>query len=125
MLLKKQKINLLKTLIMSIIVLFSFNGYSQSCMNNDYDVISYLNYKTFESKDGTFRIDFGSSSAKVIAGGNTYTYVYDSYRYLGNGHKGMITMSNTTSYDGLKLYVSCTAKMVTDNSSVILLEKEW
>lgn len=123
--LKKRKINLLKTLIMSIIVLFSFNGYSQSCMSSDYDVIAYLNYKAFESKDGTYRISFGPSSAKVTAGYNTYTYVYDSYKYLGYGHKGVITMSNTTSYDGLKLYVSCSAKMVTDGASVILLEKEW
>ena len=104
--------------------LFNF-GFSQtSCFSNKNDVMTYVIWKTFESKNGNISIEFSSSQATLRAGSSTYTYMYDNFSYLGSGYKGLVTMTELSGDGGLKMYVSCREQMMTDNKGTILYEKE-
>jgi hypothetical protein len=83
----------------------------------------YVIDKTFESKDGQISIKFNPSEAILRAGENNLNYMYEQFSYLGSGYKGLITLTDLSDGGGLKLYVSCKEKMMTDNAGTLLYEK--
>ena len=114
----------MKTLLLFIAIALSINVFGQSsCFSDKSDVMTYVIYKTFESKDGNMRIEFSSSQATLRAGNSTYNYMYDSFSYLGSGYKGLVTMSELSGGGGLKMYVSCKERMMTDNKGTLLYEE--
>lgn len=113
----------MKTLITILLLGISFTMHAQSCFSDKSDVMSYVVWKTFESKDGNIRIEFSSSQATLRAGGNTYSYMYDNFAYLGSGYKGSIEMTELNGNGGLKMFVSCKERMMTDNKGTLLYEQ--
>ena len=93
------------------------------CFQSEDDVMTYVIGKTFESKDGQVSIKFNSSEAILQAGENNLTYMYDEFNYLGGGHKGLVNLTELGGSGGLRLYVSCKEKMMTDNKGTLLYEK--
>ena len=111
----------MKKLLLFVAIALSINVFGQSsCFSSKDDVMTYVIWKTFESKDGNTRIEFSSSQATLRAGNSTYNYMYDSFSYLGSGYKGLVTMSELSGGGGLKMYVSCKEHMMTDNKGTIL-----
>ncbi len=112
-------------LISSLLITFcAFNYYSQtSCFKSEDDVMLYVIDKTFESKDGQISIKFNPSEAILRAGENNLNYMYEQFSYIGSGYKGLITLTDLSDGGGLKLYVSCKEKMMTDNDGTFLYEK--
>jgi hypothetical protein len=82
----------------------------------------YVIDKTFESKDGQISIKFNTSQATLKAGSSTFNYMYDKFSY-GSGYKGVIEMTELSGEGGLKMYVSCKEKMMTDNKGTLLYEE--
>tara|TARA_B110000285_G_scaffold189977_1_gene216963 strand:- start:2453 stop:2809 length:357 start_codon:yes stop_codon:yes gene_type:complete len=114
----------MKTLLLFGAIALSVNVFGQSsCFSSKNDVMTYVIWKTFESKDGNIRIEFSSSQANLRAGNSTYNYMYDNFSYLGSGYKGSVTMSELSGGAGLKMYVSCKERMMTDNKGTILYEQ--
>ena len=93
------------------------------CFQSEDDVMTYVIGKTFESKDGQVSIKFNSSEAILQAGENNLSYMYEQFNYMGSGYKGLVTMTELGGSGGLKLYVSCKEKMMTDNAGTLLYEK--
>ena len=113
-----------KLLFGLLLISLSFHGFSQeSCFSNKDDVMSYVLWKTFKSKDGKIKLEFSSSQATLKAGNSTYSYMYDKFSYLGSGYKGLVTMTELSGNGGLKMYVSCREKMMTDNKGTLLYEQ--
>ena len=112
-------------LISTLLITFcAFNYYSQtSCFKSEDDVMLYVIDKTFESKDGQISIKFNPSEAILRAGENNLNYMYEQFSYIGSGYKGLITLTDLSDGGGLKLYVSCKEKMMTDNDGTFLYEK--
>ena len=114
----------MKTLLLFGALALSINVFGQSsCFSDKSDVMTYVIYKTFESKDGNIKIKFGTSKATLTAGSNTSYYMYDQFSYMGSGYKGSITMSSLSGDGGLKMYVSCKEQMMTDNKGTLLYEE--
>jgi hypothetical protein len=109
-------------LLLFTAVLLSYSVVAQNCFSNKDDVMTYVIWKTFENKAGNIRIEFSSSQATLKAGNSTYNYVYDNFSYLGSGHKGLVTMTELSGGGGLRMYVSCRDKMMTDNKGTLLYE---
>ena len=113
-----------KFLSVLVVVLSAYFTNAQTyCFQSEDDVMTYVIGKTFESKDGQVSIKFNSSEAILQAGENNLTYIYDEFNYLGGGHKGLVTLTELGSSGGLRLYVSCKEKMMTDNKGTLLYEK--
>lgn len=93
------------------------------CFQSEDDVMTYVIGKTFESKDGQVSIKFNSSEAILQAGENNLSYMYEQFNYMGAGYKGLVTLTELGGSGGLKLYVSCKEKMMTDNAGTLLYEK--
>jgi hypothetical protein len=112
-------------LITAFLIIFSaFNYHGQtSCFSSEDDVMLYVIDKTFESEDGQISIKFNPSEASLRAGENNISYMYEQFSYLGSGYKGLITLTDLSDGGGLKLYVSCKEKMMTDNAGTLLYEK--
>jgi len=112
-------------LITAFLIIFSaFNYHSQtSCFSSEDDVMLYVIDKTFESEDGQISIKFNPSEASLKAGENNISYMYEQFSYLGSGYRGLITLTDLSDGGGLKLYVSCKEKMMTDNAGTLLYEK--
>jgi hypothetical protein len=121
----EHKTNTMKTTLLFLgAIALSINVFGQSsCFSDKSDVMTYVIYKTFESKDGNIKIKFGTSKATLTAGTSTYNYMYDSFSYLGSGYKGLVTMSELSGGGGLKMYVSCKEQMMTDNNGTLLYEE--
>ena len=113
----------MKRFLLLITICISSVSFGQSCFSDKSDVMSYVVWKTFESKDGNIRIEFSSSQATLRAGGNTYSYMYDNFAYLGSGYKGVIEMTELSGEGGLKMFVSCKEQMMTDNQGTVLYEQ--
>ena len=113
----------MKNLFFVVFTLFTFNLYSQSnCFSNEDDVMMYVIGKTFVSQDGKLELYFDYSEAKLKAGSSNYSYLYESFNYLGSGHKGLISMLDLAGEGGIKMYVSCKERMMTDNKGSLLYE---
>ena len=112
-------------LITAFLIIFSaFNYHGQtSCFSSEDDVMLYVIDKTFESEDGQISIKFNPSEASLRAGENNISYMYEQFSYLGSGYKGLITLTDLSDGGGLKLYVSCKEKMMTDNKGTFLYEE--
>ena len=112
-----------KKILLQLLLIVSLSSFSQSCFSSDGDVINYILYKTFESKDGNMSVTFGPSSASVQAGYNSFTYIYEKYYYIRNsGYKGVVKMTNTSTGNQMTLYISCRERMVTDGQGALLYE---
>ena len=112
----------MKILSSLFITFCAFNYYSQtSCFTSEDDVMLYVIDKTFESKDGQISIKFNTSQATLKAGSSSFNYMYDKFSY-GSGYKGVIEMTELSGEGGLKMYVSCKEKMMTDNKGTFLYE---
>ena len=111
-------------LITSLLITFcAFNYYSQtSCFSSKDDVMTYVIGKSFESSDGKIKLTFNTSQATLNAGSSTFNYMYDKFSYLGSGYKGLIEMTELSGEGGLKMYVSCKERMMTDNKGTLLYE---
>jgi uncharacterized protein (TIGR02145 family) len=107
-----------------VITICAFSYYSQtSCFSGKDDVMKYVIYKTFESSDGKIKLTFNPSQAELQTGSSKYSYMYENFSYLGSGYKGSISMTNLSTGNVLKMYVSCIEKMMTDNQGTLLYEK--
>ena len=84
--------------------------------------MTYVNGKSFESSDGKIKLTFNTSQATLNAGSSTFNYMYDKFSYLGSGYKGLIEMTELSGEGGLKMYVSCKERMMTDNKGTLLYE---
>ena len=113
-------------LLSSLFITFcAFNYYSQtSCFSSKDDVMTYVIGKSFESSDGKVKLTFNTSQATLKAGSSTFNYLYDKFSYIGSGYKGVIEMTELSGEGGLKMYVSCKERMMTDNKGALLYEEE-
>ena len=93
--------------------------HAQSCFSDKSDVMMYAIYKTFESEDGAIKITFGPSEATMYAGSSKYKYMYENWTYMGLGYKGSVTMMELSGGGGLKLFISCKERMMTDGETVL------
>jgi len=109
--------------VLAVVLSVYFTNAQTYCFQSEDDVMTYVIGKTFESKDGQVSIKFNSSEAILKAGANNLTYMYDEFNYLGGGHKGLVTLTELGSSGGLRLYVSCKEKMMTDNKGTLLYEE--
>lgn len=108
-------------LILILGISLSTYTFSQSnCFSNKDDVMTYVIWKTFESKDGNIRLEFSSDQATLRAGSSTYTCMYDRFSYLGYGYKGAVEMTDIYNGERIKMFVSCKERMMTDNSGNVL-----
>ena len=113
----------MKLITSLLITLCAFNYYSQtSCFTSEDDVMLYVIDKTFESSDGKVKLTFNTSQATLKAGSSTFNYLYDKFSYIGSGYKGVIEMTELSGEGGLKMYVSCKERMMTDNKGALLYE---
>jgi hypothetical protein len=85
--------------------------------------MTYVIGKSFESSDGKVKLTFNTSQATLKAGSSSFNYMYDKFSYIGAGYKGLIEMTELSGEGGLKMYVSCKEKMMTDNAGTLLYEK--
>lgn len=113
----------MKRLLLLITICISSVSFGQSCFSDKYDVLLYTTNKTFESEDGTIKITFGPSEATMYAGSSKYRYMYENWSYMGSGYKGSVTMMELSGGDGLKLFISCRERMITDNQGTLLYEE--
>jgi hypothetical protein len=109
--------------VLAVVLSVYFTNAQTYCFQSEDDVMTYVIGKTFESKDGQVSIKFNSSEAILKAGANNLTYMYDEFNYLGGGHKGLVNLTELGGSGGLRLYVSCKEKMMTDNKGTLLYEK--
>jgi hypothetical protein len=109
--------------VLAVVLSVYFTNAQTYCFQSEDDVMTYVIGKTFESKDGQVSIKFNSSEAILKAGANNLTYMYEKFNYMGAGHKGLVTLIELGGSGGLKLYVTCKEKMMTDNKGTILFEK--
>jgi hypothetical protein len=109
----------MKTLITILLLGISFTMHAQSCFSDKSDVMTYAIYKTFESEDGAIKITFGPSEATMYAGSSKYKYMYENWTYMGLGYKGSVTMMELSGEGGLKLFISCKERMMSDGETVL------
>jgi len=110
-----------KFLSVLVLVLSShFTNAQTYCFQSEDDVMTYVIGKTFESSDGTIKLIFNTSQATLKAGNSTFNYLYDKFSYIGSGYKGAIEMTELSGEGGIKMYVSCKERMMTDNKGTLL-----
>lgn len=110
----------MKKILLLLTFFITSVSFGQNCFEDKSDVMSYVIWNSFSSKDGNIRIEFTSDQAILRAGSSSYTYMYDSFSYLGSGYKGSVRMTELSGEGGLKLYVSCREDMMTDNNGTLL-----
>ena len=112
-----------KFLSVLVVVLSAYFTNAQTyCFQSEDDVMTYVIGKTFESSDGTIKLIFNTSQATLKAGNSTFNYLYDKFSYIGSGYKGAIEMTELSGEGGIKMYVSCKERMMTDNKGTLLYE---
>jgi hypothetical protein len=105
---------------------FSSSTTLTDCFQNENDVKTYVAGKSFETENADVIIKFLIGEVIFIVGKNEVKYRYDVVKYLGSGHKGMITLTALSDGSHLILYISCREKVLTDsddNRGTIMYEK--